>query len=304
MSNRVFIVENTQQFRDAFKQFTELSNNGTGIHMIGLDCEYVTKNLHLESYENAVWCPRKDQHKIAAKLQIATENMCIIVDLCKIGHELPADLISVLESENWLKFGVGITVDMEILAFQYNLKKYDGVFDMGIICKYLGCSTPNLEHLYNSFNCSPDKFKKTNDRYVDWSKDMTTSQIKYASGDAFASYNIGKEMMKYTKTSFDIMFEKYKSTAQEQCPSANCTSIELPTVNNNFVGLINEYSQKNKMPLPIFDYVRQGDLFVCKCDMEMPNGKITTTSSPNTNKKNAKHEVCKKIYEVYLSKGI
>lgn len=303
MDNRVIIIENAQQFRGAFKSLFELSNNDTGIHMIGLDCEYVTKNLHPESYEKANWCLRKDQHKIAAKLQIASENLCIIVDLCKIGCELPNDLIMILESENWLKFGVGITGDMDTLVYQYNLNKCDGVFDMGIICKYLGCPTPNLEYLYNSFNCSPDKFKKTDDKFNDWSKDMTTSQIKYASEDAYASYNIGKEMMKRMKTSFDIMFEKYKNSTETQSPKIY-TSIELSTATNNYVGLLNEYSQRNKIPLPTFEYTRQNDLFICKCYLEMQTGTVSMSSNPNTNKKNAKHDVCKKIYEVYLLKGI
>lgn len=303
MNNRVLVIENTQQFREVFKSLYELSDNNTGIHMVGLDCEYVTKNMHPDAYENANWCIRKDPHKIAAKLQIAAENLCIIVDLCKIGYELPNDLILILESENWLKFGVGITGDMDTLAFQYNLNKCNGVFDMGIICKYLGCPTPNLEYLYNSFSCSPDKFKKTDDKYTDWSKDMTISQIKYASEDAYASYNIGKKMMKQTKVSFDALFEKYKCSTPENQSPKNYTSIELSTVTNNYVGLLNEYSQKNKIPLPTFEYIKQNDMFICKCDLTFPNGNASMVSDPNTNKKNAKHDVCKKMYEFYLSKG-
>ena len=109
-------------------------------------------------------------------------------------------------------------------------------------------------------------------------------------------------MMKFTKTSYDIVCEKYKTSIPESNSSKNYTSIELPTSTNNYVGLLNEYSQRNKLILPMFDYSRYNDMFVCRCELEMPNGTISMTSSPNTNKKNAKHDVCKKIYEIYLSR--
>jgi len=304
MNNRIVVVENSQQFNDVYRQLYELSNSENDIHMVGLDCEFVTCDLHPESYKNADWCPKKGQHKIAAKLQIAAENLCIIIDLCKIGCELPPNLSLILESESWLKFGVGITVDMDVLGFQYSLKKCGGVFDMGIICKYLGCPNPNLENLYNAFGCSSDKFKKTNDKYTDWSCDLTTAQIKYASNDAYASYGIGKEMMKYTKKSMDTIFDKFIKTNNMDVPV--CTaSIEVPICKNNYVGALNEYAQKNKIMLPTFDYSRLGDMFVCECHLETTSrGKVSLSSNPNTNKKNAKNDVCKKMYDEYISKGL
>lgn len=304
MNNKILIIENSQQFHEAYRSLYELSNSDSDIHMVGLDCEYVTKDLHPESYEAANWCAVKNQHKVAAKLQIAAENLCIIVDLCKIGCELPNDLVLILESENWLKFGVGITIDMEVLAYQYKLEKCNGVFDMGIICKYLGCSNPNLEYLYNAFGCSSDKFKKTNDKFVDWSQDMTTSQIKYASGDAYASYGIGKEMMKHTKKSVCVLFDKYNKNNTVPDVPANITTIEIPICKNNYIGAINEYAQKNKTMLPTFDYIKYNDMFICKCDMETSGGIVSFSSEPNANKKNAKHDVCKKIFDNYLSKGM
>lgn len=294
---KILIIENIDQFNKNFNNFYELSLSGdisNGIHVIGLDCEYISNSSHPESYNNADWCINKNEFIIACKLQLATKNICMVIDLCKIGKNLPGNLITLLKSESWIKCGVGISGDMDLLSYQYNLGNCNGVFNASLLCKFCGFSNPNLENLYNIFSKNQDVFKKQDVKNRDWSQDMSLTQIKYACEDAIASHAIGTELLVNLKNSVSSLQNKNMIKNENKMESA----IEIMVSNENYIGKLLEYAQKNKFKQPQFDFdLDSSKNFYCVCKFESNNKEICFRSDGFPNKKECKQDVCKKILE-------
>jgi len=295
-SYKIIIIDNIDQFNKNFNLLYEtslISETSNGIHIIGLDCEYLSRINYPESYNNADWCINKNDSVIVCKLQIATNNLCFIIDLCKFGKLLPDNLICILKSESWIKFGVGISNDIDILSYQYNLGNCNGVFNASILYRFFGFQNPSLENLYNLF--SKDPFKKLEIEKRDWSAEMTISQVKYASEDAIASYLIGIELLNSMKNSFSILLKKYENQTDNIMDHNQV--IEIPLSDENYVGLVMEYVQKNKLKPPIFNFEfnNNAKTFVCTCIMDVNDSLIECKSEKYGNKKDCKQNVCKKV---------
>jgi len=301
----ITIIENIDQFNKIYNNLYDNSisgNTDNGIHIIGLDCEYITKNSYPESYEKINWCSNINGSPIVCKLQMATQNICIIIDLCKFGNMLPDNLKNILKSESWLKFGAGITADMDHLSYQYNLGNCNGVINASILCRYFGSLNPNLENLYNILSKTKEPFKKLEVKGRDWSQEMTLQHIKYAAEDACASYVIGIELMNHMKNSLNIIFTKFEQGVTEQNNIQESNNIiNIKVSNENYVGMLMDYVQKNKMKPPSFEYTHDINYsnnvnkFYCTCILEYNNKKSTWISNGYTNKKDCKQNVCEKF---------
>lgn len=296
----ISIIENIDQFNKIYTNFYAKSiNMNTGIHIIGLDCEYISKSSHQESFDKADWCIRKGNNPVVCKLQLACENMCIIIDLCKIGKTLPENLINILKSESWIKCGAGIGCDMDHLSYQYDLGHCNGSLNISIFCRYFGMLNPNLENIYNTL-IKKDNFKKEEFKGKDWSKEMTVSQIKYASEDAIASYMIGIEFLNHMKNSLNVTLNKQP---EQHIENNETKLIEVKVSNENYVGVLLEYIQKKKLKPPTFDFELDIDKnnntkkFYCKCQLQLEDSVLNVKSDSFSNKKDAKHDVSKKILE-------
>ena len=304
----ISVIENIDQFNKIYTKFYEQSlgiDAIIGIHLIGLDCEYISRSSYPESYDKADWCINKgDGMPIICKLQIATQNISIIIDLCKIGKFLPDNLINILKSESWLKFGAGITCDMDHLSYQYNLGNCNGVINASILCRYFGSLNPKLENLYNILSKTKEPFKKLEVKGRDWSREMTVSQIKYASEDACASYIIGVELMNHMRNSLNMLFTKFDNNNQEDQNIQNNNTIEVKVSNENYVGILMDYVQRNKLKPPSFDYSMNIDnsknikTFYCTCTIEHFEKKYVKKSDGFTNKKDSKQNSSKQILDL------
>ncbi|ARF08315.1 double-stranded RNA binding motif-containing protein [Catovirus CTV1] len=288
----ITVIENTDQFNKIYPiLYSKSTTSSTGVHVIGLDCEFITEVSYKESFEKADWCIRKGDKPIVCKLQIAAAGICIILDLCRIGKRLPDNLINMLKSESWIKCGIGISNDMDYLSYQYDLGNCNGSLNISTFCKLFGLPNPNLENVYNLLIKSDEKFHKNELKGRDWSKDMTVNQVKYASEDAIASYKIGIEFLCHMSKSLEtILFNK---TSDNNINNL----IEIKVSNENYVGALLEYVQKNKLAPPSFDFEIDNieNKFYCRCSLEINQKIITVTSDGFTNKKDSKHNVCKKM---------
>jgi hypothetical protein len=300
MTYTIRIVENHEQFGDIYEDLTlrTLENEKNGIHIIGLDCEY-TQNTTI--IENSDWTIKKNNN-LVCKLQLATKDLCIIVDLCKFKKILPNKLVQILKSESWFKVGVGVCQDLENLSFQYDLGQCSGSINCNMLARYANIDYPNLENLYNLFYKNNQQFKKLDLEDRDWSKDLTTNMIKYACDDAHISYMIGIQFLKIMYSSLNIVLNsnncdnKYKKNKIKDKIKDNIIIVD--TQPENYIGLLTEFCMKYKLRLPIYDFVKDNKNFICKLTFEY--GEFNSESF--TNKKDAKQNVSKKVMEFINNK--
>jgi len=286
MNLETHIIESITQFNLMFQTLYDKSLVNNGLHLIGLDCEYITKDSYKESFEKANWVLDKNSI-VVCKIQICAQNYCLIIDLCKLGPKLPENLINLLESGIWIKCGVGINEDIINLGVNYRLKQCNGVYDLKDLAILVGIKTPNLESLYN--NLFDNHFKKQ-EKFTrsDWSKDMTVEQIKYASEDAYISYMVGDAMLK-----------------QLQKGLTNIIGITIEKVENkvvvnsgqvNWIGELQEYAQSinpSSLPLYVISQFQGTLIFNCKCTYGTHE-----TNGKGPNKTIAKQESAKLMIEL------
>ena len=208
---------------------TTITTAGPTYHHVGLDIEYICRDNHPKSFEQSSrWTLQADKIAVC-KLQLATALYSLIIDLVMLKCVWPKTLRVVLESEGWIKTGVGIHHDMALLAFNFNLKQCNSVFDLKTIGSlFYGIGRPSLGNVYQELIGRPslktsvasavgassadgagggaanadaaatsmvgvasDK-SKSKCQQLDWSKPLTREQIEYASNDAIMSFEIGR----------------------------------------------------------------------------------------------------------------
>lgn len=257
----------------------------TSIYHVGLDCEYINEGNFPESYKSADLWTKKRNYKIAVCILIlSSNNSCLIINLKKIGPELPSKLIELLQSGNWIKTGVGINNDMIYLADNFNLPFYSGVIDIVTIASLAEFKKPSLDNLSQHFNIIKMKKKKENS-IQDWSKSLTVEMIEYCSRDGFASYHLGELIIKNMISSLNLELKDNSDNIKIK------TSIEQE---KNEIMLLNEYAQKNNLGLPNYAFEKIGEqLFNCTCKF-----KGFESSARSNNKKQAKLIVTKQIYDI------
>lgn len=255
-------IESADQFTTSFKQFKKESkiNDKSSIYLVGFDCEYISKSNYPESFEKSCrWIKKSSYDTATCIIQLANEKSCLIIDLTKIGPDLPSSLIEIIKSENWIKTGVGVGNDITYLSDNFDLGQCNGGIDIKHFAELAGCTTPNLEHLNNTLGFHPiDKsIIKTK---CDWSEPLTVAHLKYAANDAIASYNLGKKFIIDAVGSLKQYFVSDEGKASR-------SSIKLSSgKSQNYVGMLQEHAQKNKFDVPIYVVeVLETNKFKCVC---------------------------------------
>jgi hypothetical protein len=297
----IVLVESISQWNDIYNTLYKISivNDIPAIHLIGLDCEYICLDNHKESFNNLLKNKFHNNNSkiIVCKLQLATNGLSIVIDLCKFNTSLPESLINILLSESWVKCGIGISNDILYLSDNYNLGHCNGLFELKTIVSVAGCSTPNLSFVYSTlFNTESNKEK---DCCTDWSKEMTIEQLKYAANDAYISYSIGERLFKGLTGNLSGIFSKNniklntdKIIESKSLIISSNTNLKSDV---NYINLLQEYCQKNKLALPVYNELNSGNntvLFLIDCIFS--NNK---TTGKGNNKKDAKQMAAKKMLE-------
>jgi hypothetical protein len=86
-----------------FEMECKIKNNAS-IYHVGLDCEYISESNFPESYQKSHTWTYNRTYKIATCILILSSNeSTLIIDLKKLGPNLPPKLINLLQSGNWIK---------------------------------------------------------------------------------------------------------------------------------------------------------------------------------------------------------
>lgn len=308
MFHKIAVIQTTEQFNLIYNEFKEsakinTSNNFlTDIFLIGLDIEFISQDNNPESFSNCLnWVQRVDKIAVC-KLQLASSKLSLVIDLCKFNKCLPDNLIKILVTESWLKTGIGIANDLKYLSYNFNLEQCNGAIDIKLFALLKGCINPNLLDIYkniagNTSIDNIDKIKKKNYN-VDWSEDMTIEQIEYAGTDAIMSYIIGEYFV--NNIIKNPHFDKLKCEIDQNDgiihkKSTSKILITTSVTNKNYIGVLQEYSQKCKINLPIYEDT--------ECDNKNYNFKIECkfkgkiTYGYGLNKKDAKTNSAQKMAE-------
>lgn len=330
MLHKIHVIQTVEQFNLLYQEFKEsaiISNSNSILNyfLIGLDTEYISKDNNPESFSKCLnWVHRADKIAVC-KLQLATSKLSLVIDLCKFNKLLPDKLLNILGNESWIKIGIGISNDMKYLSYNFNLGQCNGAIDIKIFAELKGCLTPNLLDIYknvsnNLYSDYVEKIKnKKSNSVIDWSMDMTMEQIEYAGMDAIMSYKIAEYfmngIMKYSYfdklensdkidkiNKIDKIDKIDKINKFDKIDKINkmdkiSQSIITATITNrNYIGILQEYSQRNKLMLPTY----QDD----KCDDKNHRFKISCHLGNNltygygANKKEAKTLSAQKMLEI------
>ena len=255
MVTTTYIINSHDDFHKYFKFLKEdaMMGNEQKIYVVGLDTEFISKDNYPESFAKSLtWLEDNESCKIAmCTIQIASNSVCLVINLINLGKPLPKKLVTLLTSDSWIKFGIGIENDLRTLSLNYTLGHCSGSIELKSLALMANHPKPNLEQLYNQF--IGGHVKKT-DSVHDWSKELTDEQISYAARDAIMSYQLGMNMMKPTLETIVKVIHATTSNKldinvanDDLLPKKIEKSID-PHV--NYVGRLNEYAQRIKVDLP------------------------------------------------------
>lgn len=275
MSEKIIVIQSSEQFNEIFNDFKksakiDIENNGyVNVYLIGLDVECIAKNNNnCESFENCNNWVKKVDDIAVCKLQIATSSICLVIDLCKFNSNLPNNLITIIKSEYWIKTGVGISNDLKNIAYNFDLGQCAGGIDVKVIAELYGCMNPNLLDIYKNIsngksNSYFEHIKNKKNYNTDWSRDLTIDQIEYAAIDAIMSYKIGEYLINgLIKNPYLDKFKSSYNAYENDVNNNIINNLNINKSNNiiisnlvarNYIGTLQEFSQKNKMMLPIYD---------------------------------------------------
>ncbi|NMC41476.1 MAG: 3'-5' exonuclease domain-containing protein 2 [Bacteroidales bacterium] len=140
---------------------------------------------------------RKGKRNKVALLQVAFDNTALLFRINRIG--LPDPLISVLSNPEIIKVGVAVHDDIRILQ---NIKNFNpaGFVDLQKMAKEYGIESMSLKKLSAivlGFRISKSQ------QVTDWNADvLSEAQMKYASTDAWVSYEIYRKLISGQQKSF------------------------------------------------------------------------------------------------------
>jgi len=337
MAHKISVVTNREQFNSLFNEFRDSAKISENPHIffIGLDIEYICKDNNPTSFSKCLsWVKNADNKIAVCKIQLATNTMAMVIDLCKFERDLPQNLIKILISDSWIKTGIGISNDLSYLSINFDLGQCNGGIDLKIIAQLRGCQSPNLFDLYQSvadfkYTDFVEKHKKKSglDGRIDWSMDMTFEQIEYASMDAIMSYKVGKYFIDaiMTVTQLGKMGGMIQLRSSSESSSESSTPPPLPSVpppplpsivteskeilviptpqmiittmvtNKNYIGMLQEYGQKNAKGFPEYkDHIYTGGYYPFTVSCTFL-GK--TVSGQGMTKKEAKTNAAKNMLE-------
>jgi hypothetical protein len=184
MNYQIKLIENIESFNAIYLQLSDASliYKNPNIHFVGFYCEYISESNYPDRFKESLnWVKCNDRYKNAVcKIQIACDNLCIIIDLIKFNNNLPQNLINILTSDSWIKCGVSVSTDITYISYNFQLGQCSGVYEMKTLATLANCKNPNLENIYSKMYST--NYEKTKRHTIsDWSSDMTIEMAKYAS---------------------------------------------------------------------------------------------------------------------------
>lgn len=300
---QVAYITNTKEFLDYFNIFkkTAKTNSNPTTYCIGLDLEYFSV-FNNPNIDYSGWIIGNTDN-VACVLQMATESMVLVIHLALMGLPLPKKIFKILKSESWIKMGIGIDNDLNILSKCYNLGHCSGSIELRNIALLANVKNPSLGELYNRLgNFRISKLKSSSPQC--WTKSLNDRLLKYCIYDAFMSYDLGIILLKPTidhikKPKLSLISNREKEIPSNQSNSSKEVSKQISY--SNYVGQLQEISQTKNIVFPIFTSL--SELYDNK-----PLHKVQCVwmdklfeSEFCKSKKMAKQNVCKIALDYYLN---
>ncbi len=131
----------------------------------------------------------KGEHHRVALLQVASDEVCYLFRLCRIG--LPDCLVDLLSDEHILKVGLSLRDDFLMLRHRRDFQQR-GCLDLQTYVAEMGIKDMSLQKLYaNVFHQRISK----NARLTNWEADaLTDIQQRYAATDAVACISLYRQL--------------------------------------------------------------------------------------------------------------
>jgi len=291
------IIESAEDFYLNFKQFKESARiqSTPNIFLVGFDVEFIDYSNFPDSFKQSSNWTFAAEHKAVCLVQIATNDLCLVINLVKMNKNIPKSLFKLIKSDSWMKVGVGIESDLKDLSDNFLLGFCGGGVEIKNLALLAQIKKPNLEYLYSQFVAS---HKKPKTSVCNWSLDLSKKELEYAATDAIMSFQLFKAII---QPSIDHMITVNKQNTDNDI-KISFVNLQHRTNETNFVnyiGKLNEKSQRFQIPPPKYELINEkrsdnnSITFKYSCNF---NGK--TTFGEGTNKKTAKNLSAKNMLDL------
>lgn len=288
------LIETHSQLDDIFQQFKTKSKIGTNpdTFLVGLDCEYIPTKMHDVDYK---WIKQIDDVAICT-IQLANSDMCLVINMCKLGPEMPQCLVDLLLSNSWIKTGVSIDLDMKYLSTNFQIGHCSGHIDLKNFGVLAGMENPSLKEMYEGLGFGILNKNIADKKIYKWYEDISVNQLKYAANDAIASYKIGNFIVTQIVTNIKQKMQISDKKVEDKQEGV----INISTKDENYVGILQEYAQKYNLSMPEYgdwqtrDGLCNTKVHDCKCTF-VCKGNIFIGYGAASTKKDAKMQAAKEI---------
>lgn len=275
--NSAIIINTVDEFNQIYEHLYNVSliSKNPNIHHIGFDIEYINRKDYPESFSRIQG--QNDPNVAICQIQIAAKDFCFLIAVHKT--QMIPRLKEIITSTSWIKSGVDISADLKRCMECFNItSSVSSYIDLKTFAILEGVSNPNLENLISIFlNCD---YQKVSSPINDWTLDVSQDEklLNYLIQDAYFSWILAK---KYIPPF--IVSDEFKTIPT--------ISIDIPTIysKKNYVGILQEYYQKNNKNLPIYIELPYNSNFCYNCFYE--SDKFSTGCGKN--KKEAKQDAAK-----------
>lgn len=262
---QTYIINSTDDFHQYYPLLKNSARIGStpDVYLVGFDTESFCKDNFPKSFELVQkWLPcGKHYNTVVCTIQLASDTVCLVVNLIKLKGNLPNNLLSIIKNDSWIKVGVGIELDLLHLSNNYQLGHCSGsieIRNLALLAKY---PKPNLEYMFNQL--VGGHIKKTVSSVCDWSVEtLTHDQLIYASRDAIMSLQLFKHIIKPSIDNL-VRIDDNNRKKVDNMLKINFVNLDdtnqLPILSEqndttNYVGKLNEIAQKEHIGLPIYQH--------------------------------------------------
>jgi len=269
-------IEGLHKYYDMLKEDAKI-HDSPNIYHIGFDIEYITRDAFSESFHSV-----RGQNKVRVAIctmQLSSKNVCLIVRVSEFPF-LPRCLSDIITSQNWIKSGVGIDLDLMYCYENFDLSGVSNYIDLKTYGFLMGFERPNLENLVSEY--LGKDFKKCSISVRDWTESFSERDILYLVEDAYYSYVLGIR---------HLPIHGSEQNPNEKVFRLRKVSVTIDETEENYISRISELCQKHGIAYPICKFTNyDGHFYTEKCSF---SGKMYYTDDSFDSKKEAKQSICK-----------
>jgi hypothetical protein len=254
-----YIINTLDEFNKYFHIFKDSSkiDSTPNVFVIGFDIEFISRANYPMSFSNMNWL-NNNINTGACIIQLSSSSIVMIINLINMNGYLPNKLINVITNDAWIKLGIGIEQDLNILSDNFNLGHCGGGIELKNIILMSKINNPNLERIYNMMIGSHVKKTKS---ICDWTKPLNDQQLQYAARDAIMSYQLGISIL---QPSIDNLISIKADKSTDSLLHINFkNNINVDDNNNNdnlkrtdnYIGILNEWAQSRNVSLPLYTMI-------------------------------------------------